>query len=52
MDFLILGISFISAFVFALGGVGAAIILIPVLVSLGIPMSIAKPVGLFYNTVS
>ena len=52
MDFLIFGISLVAAFVFALGGVGAAIILIPILVSLGIPIDIAKPVGLFYNTVS
>ena len=52
MDALIFGISFTAAFIFALGGVGAAIILIPILVSLGIPINIAKPVGLFYNTVS
>ncbi len=52
MDYLIGGISFIAAFIFSLGGVGAAIILIPVLISFGIPVNIAKPVGLFYNTVS
>lgn len=52
MDYLIAGISFAAAFIFSLGGVGAAIILIPILVSLGIPIGIAKPVGLFYNTVS
>ena len=52
MDYLIGGISFVAAFIFALGGVGAAIILIPILVSLGIPINVAKPVGLFYNTVS
>ena len=52
MDALIFFISFIASFVFALGGVGAAIILIPILISLGIPVNIAKPVGLFYNTVS
>ncbi len=52
MDALIFGISFVAAFIFALGGVGAAIILIPILVSLGIPINVAKPVGLFYNTVS
>ena len=51
-DLLIFGISLVSAFIFSLGGVGAAIILIPILVSLGIPINIAKPVGLFYNTVS
>jgi len=52
MDILISVISFVAAFIFSLGGVGAAIILIPILVSLGIPINIAKPVGLFYNTVS
>ena len=52
MDILIFSISVIAAFIFSLGGVGAAIILIPILVSLGIPINIAKPVGLFYNTVS
>jgi len=52
MDILIFIISFVAAFVFSLGGVGAAIILVPILISLGIPINIAKPVGLFYNTVS
>ncbi len=52
MEILIFIISLIGAFIFSLGGVGAAIILIPILVSLGIPVNIAKPVGLFYNTVS
>ncbi len=52
MNILIGIISFVAAFIFSLGGVGAAIILIPILVSFGIPINIAKPVGLFYNTVS
>ncbi len=52
MDYLIATISFVAAFIFSLGGVGAAIILIPILVSFGIPIGVAKPVGLFYNTVS
>lgn len=52
MDYLIAAISFVAAFVFSLGGIGAAIILIPILVSFGIPINISKPVGLFYNTVS
>lgn len=51
-DLLIFGVSLVAAFIFSLGGVGAAIILIPILVSLGIPINTAKPVGLFYNTVS
>lgn len=46
MDFIIAAISFVAAFVFSLGGVGAAIILIPILVSFGIPINVAKPVGL------
>jgi len=52
MDILIFIISLVASFIFSLGGVGAAIILIPILSSLGIPMNIAKPSGLFYNTVS
>jgi len=52
MDILIFVISLVAAFVFSLGGVGAAIILIPILSSFGIPINIAKPTGLFYNTVS
>ncbi len=52
MDYLIALISFAAAFIFSLGGVGAAIILIPILISFGIPVNVAKPVGLFYNTVS
>jgi len=52
METLIFIISLIAAFIFSLGGVGAAVILIPIMVSLGIPISTAKPVGLFYNTVS
>lgn len=51
-DYLLALISFIAAFIFSLGGIGAAIILIPILISFGIPIGIAKPVGLFYNTVS
>jgi uncharacterized membrane protein YfcA len=52
MEILLFIISFLAAFIFSLGGVGAAIILIPIMVSLGIPIDVAKPVGLFYNTVS
>jgi uncharacterized membrane protein YfcA len=52
MDYLIFIISFLAAFIFSLGGVGAAIVLIPIMVWLGIPINTAKPVGLFYNTIS
>ena len=48
----IAAISFVAAFLYSLGGIGAAIILIPILNSFGIPLSVAKPVGLFYNTIS
>jgi|LGVD01.1.fsa_nt_gb uncharacterized membrane protein YfcA len=52
MDYIIGIISFFAAFVFALGGIGAAVILIPILVSLGIPISAARPIGLFSNIIS
>ncbi len=52
MDWLVFGISLVASFIFALGGVGAAIVLIPALVWLGVPINTAKPVGLFYNTIS
>ena len=45
-------ISLISAFIFSLGGIGAAIILIPILVSYGIPVNTAKPIALFSNMIS
>ncbi len=51
-EYLLALISFLAAFIFSLGGVGAATILIPIMHSFGIPLSIAKPVGLFYNTIS
>lgn len=52
MEYYLAAISFIAALIFSLGGVGAAIILIPIMDAFGIPLSIAKPVGLFYNTLS
>ena len=52
MEYLLAAISFTAAFLFSLGGIGAAIILIPILHSFGIPLAVAKPVGLFYNTIS
>ena len=52
MEYYLAAISFVAAFLFSLGGIGAAIILIPILHSFGIPLSVAKPVGLFYNTIS
>ncbi len=52
MEYYLAGIAFFAAFIFSLGGVGAAIILIPIMDAFGIPISVAKPVGLFYNTIS
>jgi len=51
MDILLFIISFIASFFLAMGGVGGAIILIPLMISLGIPINTARPVGLFYNIV-
>ncbi len=45
-------IAFVASFIFALGGVGAAIVLVPIMYSIGVPLSQAKPIGLFYNTIS
>ncbi len=45
-------IAFVASFVFALGGVGAAIVLVPIMYAMGIPLAEAKPTGLFYNTIS
>ena len=52
MDVLVFIISFIAAFVFSFDGVGIAVSLIPIPVFLGIQINMAKPVGLFFNTVS
>ena len=38
--------------VFAMGGVGSAIALVPTFSMLGMPLSLAKPIGLFVNTAS
>jgi uncharacterized membrane protein YfcA len=40
------------SFFFALGGVGSAVALIPMLTWFGVPISLARPTGLFVNTVS
>jgi len=52
VDILIFSIALVASFVFSLGGIGSAIILVPIMVSLGIPINSAKPIGLFINTVS
>lgn len=45
-------LAFILSFLFSLGGVGSAIILVPFLIWLGFPINEAKPTGLFVNTIS
>ena len=55
MDALTLIIIFLSfglSFIFALGGVGSAVVLIPILSWLGVPFNLARPTGLFVNCVS
>ncbi|MCK5824587.1 MAG: sulfite exporter TauE/SafE family protein [Ichthyobacteriaceae bacterium] len=52
MDYILFIAAFVSSFVFSLGGIGGAIILIPIMVFMGIPIATAKPVGLFGNVVS
>jgi len=45
-------LSFLTSFIFGLGGLGSAVVLIPILVFLGVPFSLARPAGLFTNFVS
>ena len=45
-------LSFALSFAFALGGVGSAVVLIPSLTWMGVPMNLARPTGLFVNAVS
>lgn len=55
MDFITLVITLLAfslSFLFALGGVGSALALIPALTWIGVPFSLARPTGLFVNTVS
>ncbi len=52
MEIIIFIITLVAAFIFSLGGIGAAIILIPILVSFGIPINSAKPIALFSNMIS
>mgnify|MGYP001549760346 CR=1 FL=1 len=49
---LVIALAFCLSFIFALGGVGSALSLIPCLTWLGIPFSEARAVGLFVNTIS
>jgi len=49
---LIVVLAFGLSFIFALGGVGSAIALVPTLNWLGLPFAAAKPIGLLVNTLS
>jgi uncharacterized membrane protein YfcA len=49
---LIATVSFVLSFIFALGGIGGAIVLVPVLTMLGVPFNYARPAGLFTNLIS
>lgn len=52
LTLLIMSLSFGLSFIFALGGVGSAVVLIPTLSWLGVPFNIARPTGLFVNCLS
>lgn len=52
LTFIIILLSFGLSFIFALGGVGSAVVLIPTLAWLGVPFNLARPTGLFVNCVS
>lgn len=50
--FVIALLSFLLSTLFSLGGVGSAVILVPALMAIGIPGSMARSIGLLVNTVS
>ena len=52
LEIVIALLSFVLSFVFALGGVGSALVLIPALTWLSVPMNLARPTALFVNAVS
>lgn len=52
IEIIIAALSFGLSFVFALGGVGSALVLIPSLAWLGIPLNLARTTALFVNAVS
>ncbi|WP_020588777.1 sulfite exporter TauE/SafE family protein [Desulfobacter curvatus] len=49
---IIVVLSFCLSFIFALGGVGSAVVLIPALSWIGVPFHLARPTGLFVNCLS
>jgi len=52
MLLVIISLAFGLSFLFALGGVGSAVALVPALDWLGLPFAAAKPIGLMVNTLS
>ncbi|MDD2402487.1 MAG: sulfite exporter TauE/SafE family protein [Clostridia bacterium] len=52
MTFTVTVLAFVLSFIFSLGGVGSAVVLVPVLHWLGYPLNEAKPTALFVNTIS
>lgn len=50
--FIIALLSFFLSALFSLGGVGSAVVLVPALMAIGIPGSLARSIGLLVNTVS
>lgn len=52
LHMIIFALSFSFSFFFALGGIGSAAAIIPVLTWVGVPFNIARPTGLFINTLS
>ncbi|CAG36861.1 sulfite exporter TauE/SafE family protein [Desulfotalea psychrophila] len=45
-------LAFCLSFIFALGGVGSAVALVPALIAIGVPGGVARPIALLVNTVS
>lgn len=52
LELVIALLSFVLSFIFALGGVGSAVVLIPALAWLSVPLNLARPTALFVNAVS
>ena len=50
--FITVGLAFGLSFLFALGGIGSAIALVPALSWFGVPLAAARPTGLMVNTLS
>jgi uncharacterized membrane protein YfcA len=45
-------VAFVLSFIFALGGIGSALVMIPALSAMGLPFAHARAVGLFCNGIS